>query len=83
VLLPDPPNYFVTAYPELKNCHKDWEVVVWDVEHPGAYDKRQINNALIHKAENEAARTGRDFIDVFHELRQDPDWHEKIAASCR
>ena len=77
---PRSPNYYVKAYENLKNSLKDWEVVVWDVEHPSAYDNRQINNALICKAENEAARTGRDFFDVFHELRRHPDWHEKIAA---
>ena len=72
---PVSPHYYVVAYQNLKLCPEDWNTVLWHVDQKNfsAADHREIVNALILKAERESKRTGRSVIDVFHELRQDPD----------
>lgn len=72
-------NYYLIAYENLKTSESDWQVVKHLAESPQSTDNLSRVNALILKAEREAARTGRDFFECFRELRQNPHWHEEIA----
>jgi hypothetical protein len=75
---PGSTNYYLTAYHNLKNSDKDWETVERSVQNPLANDHRRRVNALILRAEEESNRTGRNVIDCFHDLRQDPHCYKTL-----
>ena len=76
--------YYLAAYKNLKESESDWQVVEHLAKSPQSSDQLSRVNSLILKAEAESKRTGREVIECFHELRQNPNWHEEIAkgAAC-
>ncbi len=80
---PVTPAYYVAGYHNVRESKKDWEVVLWDVDTQNAYHHRTIVNALIMKAVAESKRTGRDVIDIFHELRQDRSCYQRLASEIK
>jgi len=78
--MPRTVGYFLTAYKNLKDSEKDWEVVQWYAKSPQSSDHLRRVNSLILKAEAQSKRTGREVIECFNELRQNPHWHEEATA---
>jgi len=76
--------YYLAAYKNLKESESDWQLVEHLAKSPQSSDQLSRVNSLILKAEAESKRTGREVIECFHELRQNPNWHEEIAkgAAC-
>ncbi len=72
--------YYLTTYENLKNSETDWQVVEWFAKSPQSSDHLSRVNSLILKAEAESKRTGREVIECFNELRQNPHWHEEATA---
>jgi hypothetical protein len=73
-------SYYLTAYGNLKESQSDWRVVEHLAQSPQSSDHLSRVNSLILKAEKESKRTGREVIEVFRELRQNPHWHEEAIA---
>jgi hypothetical protein len=71
--------YYLAAYENLKESEKDWEVVDWYAKSPQSSDHLSRVNSLILKAEVEGKRTGRDVIECFHNLKQDPHCYDRLA----